>query len=247
MDFFDWETGPRILFFSAVFLVAMLPTLWQLWMTFGSESPRTVWMGLTGLLWFVSFAPVVIGSSILDEPNRTWFNAVCWVGLTAAAGAIVSALLHGFLSDSHAEPGFPDSLSATVAVPSFPSPEPIAPQTMVAKEQPVTGVKADAYLFVKSGPDGGKQFPIVQSTTIGRAASCEIRLDDRRVSSQHAQVKRSGDQFIFTDLQSSNGSFLAVAGREETIRTPQTLVDGDMVRVGHTVFEFIDSNRRSSR
>ena len=61
MDFFDWDTTPRILFFAAVFLVAMIPALWQLWLTVGAASPRVAWMIATGVLWAISFAPVVIG------------------------------------------------------------------------------------------------------------------------------------------------------------------------------------------
>ena len=247
MDFFDWDTTPRILFFAAVFLVAMIPALWQLWLTVGAASPRVAWMIATGVLWAISFAPVVIGSSIFDAPSRTWFNVVCWVGLGAAVATIASATLFGFLADHSPESALAP-LPGTMVAPVFPSPEPIVAQTMAnPARQSASAVKADAYLFVKSGPDTGKQFPLLQAATIGRSSSCDITLDDRRVSTEHAQVKQSGGQFVFTDLQSTNGSFLLVAGREEPIRSAQVLVDGDAVRVGHTVFEFVDSRKRGTK
>jgi pSer/pThr/pTyr-binding forkhead associated (FHA) protein len=87
----------------------------------------------------------------------------------------------------------------------------------------------------------------VDVVVIGRGNGCAVTLDDRRVSSQHAQVKETGDQFVFTDLQSTNGSFLVVGGRDEPIRSSQVLVDGDEIRLGQTVLEFVDTPRGRRR
>lgn len=66
--------------------------------------------------------------------------------------------------------------------------------------------------------------------TIGRSQTNDLALDptqDRKASSRHAEVKRTGDQWTLTDLQSTNGTF--VAGK--TIREI-VLTDGLDVEIG---------------
>lgn len=64
---------------------------------------------------------------------------------------------------------------------------------------------------------------------------CElaIGLPDRHVSTAHAVLRREGSTFTLEDAGSKNGSF--VNGRHET---RATLADGDVVRIGRTVFIF---------
>lgn len=100
---------------------------------------------------------------------------------------------------------------------------------------------AEAYLFVKSGPDRGQQFPLDGTATIGRREGCEVVLEDGRVSGEHAQIKCADGNYVFTDLHSTNGSYLLVNGRDERIRGSQVLVDGDHLRLGQTIVEFVDT------
>jgi pSer/pThr/pTyr-binding forkhead associated (FHA) protein len=83
--------------------------------------------------------------------------------------------------------------------------------------------------------DGAKPFPyrLEGATTIGRAAECELRLDDTYVSQQHARIfDRSGNWFV-EDLGSTNGTFV----NEQKLVAPAMLTPGDTIRVGTTKVE----------
>ena len=47
---------------------------------------------------------------------------------------------------------------------------------------------------------GGERF------TIGRDASCDLAIADMTVSRQHAQLERSTDGWLLSDLESTNGT-----------------------------------------
>ncbi len=50
--------------------------------------------------------------------------------------------------------------------------------------------------------------------TLGRDAACDVVLDDRKASRQHARIERRRDKFVLVD-HSSNGTFVRVAGEGE--------------------------------
>ncbi len=81
---------------------------------------------------------------------------------------------------------------------------------------------------------GGERFDVEDSCTIGRSNSADLVLESRRVSRQHAMIKRSGETFLFYDLNSSNGSW--VDGRE--VDQPVPLHDGSQIRIGSFGFTF---------
>lgn len=72
---------------------------------------------------------------------------------------------------------------------------------------------------------------------IGRRPECDIRVRERAVSGIHAEVIRVRDTVTINDLASTNGTL--VNGMR--IRTPVSLVQGTLVKVGNCVFRFIDS------
>lgn len=102
---------------------------------------------------------------------------------------------------------------------------------------------ADTYLFVRGGPDQGRQFPVAARTTIGRARTCTAALSDPRASLEHARIVRQSDAFVYIDELSSNRSFLLTARGEVALTGPHLLRDGDTIRVGHTVLQFIDARK----
>lgn len=63
---------------------------------------------------------------------------------------------------------------------------------------------------------------------IGRDPSCEIRLDDDTVSTQHARLSYRNKQWWIEDLLSTNGTFL----NDERVETPTILINEDEIRVG---------------
>jgi len=63
----------------------------------------------------------------------------------------------------------------------------------------------------------------------GRAAGCDLVLDDKYVSSRHFRLDWEGDRFRFTDLGSSNGSWINGQPVASTY-----LKEGDAINVGET-------------
>ncbi len=62
---------------------------------------------------------------------------------------------------------------------------------------------------ILSGPQAGKTFPLKEGKNkIGRSPQCDIQLTTNGVSKEHLEITLLGDKVIFTDLNSSNGSFL---------------------------------------
>src|ERR1700750_1477174 len=68
---------------------------------------------------------------------------------------------------------------------------------------------------------------------IGRGADAAIRLDDDYVSTRHARIAASGDQWFVEDLGSTNGTYIGTV----RISQPTTLTLGTQVRIGKTILE----------
>lgn len=79
----------------------------------------------------------------------------------------------------------------------------------------------------------GQVFTISDSLTIGRAAGCEITIDDGYASTMHARVFRREDQVLVEDLGSTNGTYL----NREKVSRPTVVGRGDILQIGATVFE----------
>ncbi len=67
------------------------------------------------------------------------------------------------------------------------------------------------------------------SMTIGRGKTCELVIESNRVSREHARISREGADFIYEDLNSSNGSFY---GPNKDKVTRRKLKDGDELTLG---------------
>lgn len=68
-----------------------------------------------------------------------------------------------------------------------------------------------------------------QRVLIGRDSSCDIPLDDRRVSRNHCEIYWDDDQAMVRDLGSNNGTFL---GKTKLLpRQPEALLSGSAIRV----------------
>lgn len=72
--------------------------------------------------------------------------------------------------------------------------------------------------------------PLEGALLIGRAVQCDLRLDDGKVSRQHARIERRDQACWITDLGSSNG--VLVNGRR--IQQPLRLGPGDEIQIGDT-------------
>lgn len=73
---------------------------------------------------------------------------------------------------------------------------------------------------------------------IGRNADCNISVNDNMVSGKHAVILFRAGKYSITDSQSSHGTF--VNDRDIDLE-PCYLQDGDMIRMGKTLFKFRSS------
>lgn len=75
--------------------------------------------------------------------------------------------------------------------------------------------------------------PFDKSFYLGRAEGNNIVVDDLRASRRHCELFFDGNDFILTDLQSSNGTFL---NGEQVTST--RLQDGDVIEIGHHAYVY---------
>ncbi len=78
-------------------------------------------------------------------------------------------------------------------------------------------------------PAVGTRFPLLPVTSIGRASSNNIVLDDDYVSNRHTLLTRRGKLWQLADLGSRNGTLLNDVALTETA----VVSAGDMITVGN--------------
>jgi pSer/pThr/pTyr-binding forkhead associated (FHA) protein len=93
---------------------------------------------------------------------------------------------------------------------------------------------APTHVLVVDGANRGDRAELAQAPIlIGRGSDAAIRLDDDYVSTRHARIAASGDQWFVEDLGSTNGTYIGSA----RITQPTTLALGTQVRIGKTILE----------
>ena len=96
---------------------------------------------------------------------------------------------------------------------------------------------------VLEGIDRGRVFRELElPVTIGREEGNSLRLNDERVSRFHAKVQLDGDDYILTDLESTNGT--RVNGTAIQIRRLRV---GDRVGVGRSLLLFGSNEEIAAR
>ena len=81
----------------------------------------------------------------------------------------------------------------------------------------------------------GRTYPLADELTVGRAAGCQVTLDDTFASQIHARVFSREGQLFVEDLGSTNGTFL----NRQKVQGPQVMRRGDRLQVGNTVLELV--------
>ncbi|MBW2027743.1 MAG: FHA domain-containing protein [Deltaproteobacteria bacterium] len=85
-----------------------------------------------------------------------------------------------------------------------------------------------------------KEFPFREdSMTIGRHRDNDIVIDNLAVSSYHAKIDKVGPEYILTDLQSTNGTFV----NEEKISV-RKLSHGDNILIGKHSIIFVSAGKK---
>ncbi|RKH10343.1 MULTISPECIES: GGDEF domain-containing protein [Corallococcus] len=89
------------------------------------------------------------------------------------------------------------------------------------------------------GPELGKKYVLEETEfTIGRDQHNHIVVDLDNVSRRHARIwGRQGKMFV-EDLQSTNGTYL----NDKEVLQAQPLRSGDLVKVGGSIFKFLDGD-----
>ena len=90
------------------------------------------------------------------------------------------------------------------------------------------------HVLVVEGANSGERAELDQAPIlIGRGSDAAIRLDDDYVSTRHARIAASGDQWFVEDLGSTNGTYIGSV----RITQPTTITLGTQVRIGKTILE----------
>src|SRR6218665_2259937 len=132
--------------------------------------------------------------------------------------------------------------------------------TVISKisERPVD---LDAALVVIYGLELGRKYDLrTEETLIGRSAKAEIQVDQESISRNHACITTSGRGVFIKDLGSTNGPFVndervngggggvLIKGvgstngtfvNDELVNGETALRNGDLVKIGRTIFKFI--------
>jgi pSer/pThr/pTyr-binding forkhead associated (FHA) protein len=105
-----------------------------------------------------------------------------------------------------------------------------------ARRQPKPKARkgSPTHVLVVDGANKGERADLTEAPIlIGRGSDAAIRLDDDYVSTRHARIASSGDQWFVEDLGSTNGTYIGSA----RITQPTTLTLGTQVRIGKTLLE----------
>ena len=103
-----------------------------------------------------------------------------------------------------------------------------------ARERRRRAAKGAARLRVVEPPEHkGRAYELAEEVTVGRAAGCQITLDDTYVSQLHARVFERDGQLYVEDLGSTNGTYL----NRKKVSGPIAFRRGDRIQVGKTVLE----------
>ena len=104
-----------------------------------------------------------------------------------------------------------------------------------AGERPSPGLSAAAprgrLLVLDGGASnlrGGRPLPLREETSIGRAPSNDVQIDQSVVSARHALLRWRGSRWYLQDLASTNGTLL----NREPIDGERLIEFGDVIEIG---------------
>jgi pSer/pThr/pTyr-binding forkhead associated (FHA) protein len=81
----------------------------------------------------------------------------------------------------------------------------------------------------------GRAYPLTDEVTLGRAAGCQVPLDDAYSSQVHARVFHRDGQWYVEDLGSTNGTYL----NRRRVAGPMVMKRRDRIQIGNTVLELL--------
>jgi pSer/pThr/pTyr-binding forkhead associated (FHA) protein len=103
-----------------------------------------------------------------------------------------------------------------------------------ARKPPPKRRGSPTHVIVTEGSNVGQRAELDHAPIlIGRGSDAGIKLDDDYVSTRHARIAASGDQWFVEDLGSTNGTYIGTV----RITQPTTITLGTQVRIGKTILE----------
>ncbi len=91
---------------------------------------------------------------------------------------------------------------------------------------------AAVHLEIVAGPGQGARWEVPEGALqLGRASTCDVRIDSEAASRHHATLFRQADAIVLRDEDSHNGTFV----NEEEIREDTELMAGDRIQIGDSV------------
>ena len=98
------------------------------------------------------------------------------------------------------------------------------------------GRKLVGWLVSYSVDELGVDYKLYEGRNIiGRDVDCNITVSDGRMSGKHAVLLFRANKYSLTDSQSSHGTYV---NDEDIELEPRYLKDGDIIRMGNTIFKF---------
>jgi pSer/pThr/pTyr-binding forkhead associated (FHA) protein len=92
-----------------------------------------------------------------------------------------------------------------------------------------------ACLVVLYGLEVGRKLNVdAPSVLLGRSSKANVQIDQDSVSRKHAEINNTGESMILRDLGSTHGTYV-----NDQLVDEHVLRDGDMVRTGGVLFEFL--------
>jgi hypothetical protein len=106
-------------------------------------------------------------------------------------------------------------------------------QALVLDPSGTSGIQLLGWVIPLQGPNKGELFTLQPVTIIGTTPDCTICLNDKFMSSKHAEIKAENGMWILRDSGSTNGTYVnnRRVDRHE-------LVDNDFIKFGSAMCKF---------
>lgn len=102
-------------------------------------------------------------------------------------------------------------------------------------EQPQS---AAVFLLEVQAPDATFTYPLIKNSTLGRAETADISVNDQAVSAKHCSFRQRGSSWYVADLNSLNGTYV----NEQKVSRPVKIKENDRIRVGKTIILVLKNN-----
>jgi hypothetical protein len=96
-----------------------------------------------------------------------------------------------------------------------------------------SGVQLLGWIVPLQGPQRGELFTLSPNTSIGTDAKCTVCLNDKFMSSKHAEIKAENGIWVLRDSGSTNGTYVNNRRIDK-----HELVDNDFIKFGSAMLKF---------